>query len=102
MSHFDDANLNIFLDDAISPCAESHLRRETDLIVFFLGPRFFATRLLCSHASWMRFASSVFDILAICAITFAIYSEDQGKLTPRAGYAVDLSNGGLIAATAEK
>jgi hypothetical protein len=32
---------------------------------------------------------------------FAIYSEDKGALTPLAGFAVDLSNGGLISAAAE-
>ena len=32
---------------------------------------------------------------------FAVYSENQGNLTPLAGYAVDLSNGGLISARVE-
>ena len=32
---------------------------------------------------------------------FAIYAEQQGVLTPLAGFTVDLSNGGLIGATVE-
>jgi hypothetical protein len=33
---------------------------------------------------------------------FAIYSEDNGTLTPLAGFEVDLTNGGLISATVER